>query len=107
MRQDPPEPFLGSKGRKEHGQDRLSGSRGNLDVAGGAEAVGNELDQLLKHAQGMKMGLKEAVEFFAGLILGRVFPVDKTEVVPRHRSDPFGLATYRFWPEVIDGWISG
>src|SRR3954447_18628528 len=59
MRQDPPEPFLGSKGRKEHGQDRLSGSRGNLDVAGGAEAVWNELDQLLKHAQGMKMGLKE------------------------------------------------
>src|SRR3954454_6095172 len=65
MRQDPPEPFLGSKGRKEHGQDRLSGRRGNLDVAGGAEAVGNELDQLLKHAQGMKMSLKEAIEFFA------------------------------------------
>jgi hypothetical protein len=90
MRQDPPEPFLGSKGRKEHGQDRLSGSRGNLDVAGGAEAVGNELDQLLKHAQGMKMGLKEAVEFLAVLIVGRVFPVYKAEVVPRHRSDPFG-----------------
>jgi hypothetical protein len=71
-------------------QDRLSGSSGNLDVAGGAEAVGNELDQLLKHAQGMKMGLKEAVEFFAVLIVGRVFPVYKAEEVPRHRSPLFG-----------------
>src|SRR3954465_13922189 len=90
MRQDPPEPFLGSKGRKEHGQDRLSGSRGNLDVAGGAEAVGNELDQLLKKAQRMQMGPKEGVEFFAVLIVGRVFPVYKAEEVPRHHSDPFG-----------------
>lgn len=90
MRQDPLEPFLGSKGRKEHGQDRLSGSRGDFDVTGGAEAVWNELDQLLEHVQGMKMGLIEAVEFFAVLIGRRVFPVYKAEEVPRHRSDPFG-----------------
>ena len=90
MRQDPLEPFLGSKGGKEHGQDRLSGSRGDFDVTGGAETVGNELDQLLEHVQGMKMGLIEAVEFFAVLIGGSVFPVDKAEEVPRHRSDPFG-----------------
>ena len=90
MRQDPLEPFLGSKGRKEHGQDRLAGRRGNVDVTGGAETVGNELDQLLEHVQGMKMGLIEAVEFFAVLIVGRVFPVYKAEEVPRHRSALFG-----------------
>src|SRR4051794_21895455 len=90
MRQHPLEPFLGSKGRKEHSQDRLSGRRGDVNVTGGAETVWNELDQLLEHAQGMKMGLKEAVEFFAVLILGRVFPVHKPKEVPRHRSDPFG-----------------
>ena len=89
MRQDPLEPFLGSKGRKEHGQDRLAGRRGNVDVTSGAETVGNELDQLLEHVQGMKMGLIETVEFFAVLIGSRVFPVDKAEEVP-HRSDPFG-----------------
>src|SRR4051812_47966802 len=89
MRQDPPEPFLGSKGRKEHGQDRLAGSRGNVDVTSGAETVGNELDQLLEHVQGMKMGLIKTAEFFAVLIGSRVFPVDKAEEVP-HRSDPFG-----------------
>src|SRR3954451_9662730 len=61
MRQDPLEPFLGSKGGKEHGQDRLAGRRGNVDVTGGAETVGNEFDQLLEHVQGMKMGLIEAV----------------------------------------------
>src|SRR3954452_23797908 len=90
MRQDPPEPFLGSKGRKEHGQDRLSGSSGNLDVAGGAEAVGNELDQLLKHAQGMKMGLKEGGEFFGVPVVRGGFPLYKAEEVPRHRSPLFG-----------------
>jgi hypothetical protein len=89
MRQDSLEPILGSKGRKEHGQDRLAGRRGNIDVTGGAETAGNELDQLLEHVQGMKMGLIEAVEFFAVLIGSRVFPVDKAEEVP-HRSDSFG-----------------
>ena len=60
-------------------------------MTGGAETVWNELDQLLKHAQGMKMGLKEAVQFYAVLIkVVRVFPVSKAEEVPRHRSDPFG-----------------
>jgi hypothetical protein len=90
IRQDPLELFLGSKGRKEHGQDRLAGRRGNVDVTGVAETVGNELDQLLEHVQSMKMGLKETVELFAVLILGSVFPVYKAEEVPRHRSDPFG-----------------
>jgi hypothetical protein len=90
MRQDPLEPFLGSKGRKEHGQDRLSGRRGNFDVTGRAELVWNELDQLLEHVQSMEMSLIEVVEFFAVLILGRVFPVYKAEEVSRHRSDPFG-----------------
>src|SRR3954470_21402154 len=70
MRQDHLEPFLGSKGRKEHGQDRLSGRRGNFDVTGRAELVWNELDQLLEHVQSMKMGVIEAVEFFAVLIVG-------------------------------------
>ena len=90
IRQDPLELFLGSKGRKEHGQDRLSGSRGDVDMTGGAETVWDVLDQLLEHVQRMKMGLIEAVEFFAVLILGRVFPVNKAEEVPRHRSDLFG-----------------
>jgi hypothetical protein len=61
IRQDSLELFLGSKGRKEHGQDRLSGRRGNVDVTSGAETAGNVLDQLLEHVQGMKMGLIEAV----------------------------------------------
>ena len=90
MRQDPLEPFLGSKGRKEHGQDRLSGSRGDVNVTGRAEAIWNELDQLLEHAKSMKMGLKETVEFFAVLIVGRMLPVHKAEEVPRHCCDPFG-----------------
>jgi len=90
MRQDPLEPFLGSKGRKEHGQDRLSDSRGDFDVTGRADLVWNELGQLLEHVQSMKMGVIEAVEFFAVLILGSVFPVYKAEEVPRHRSDLFG-----------------
>src|SRR3954470_5245830 len=59
-------------------------------IGGEAETVGNELDQLLEHVQSMKMGLIEAVEFFAVLIVGSVFPVYKAEEVPRHRSDPFG-----------------
>jgi len=90
MRQDPLEPFLGSKGRKEHSQDRLAGRRGNFDVTGRAETVWDVLDQLLEHVQRMKMGVIEAVEFFAVLILGSVFPVYKAEEVPRHRSDLFG-----------------
>jgi hypothetical protein len=36
------------------------------------------------------MGLIEAVEFFAVLILGSVFTVYKAEEVPRHCSDLFG-----------------
>jgi hypothetical protein len=88
MGQDPLEPFLGSKGRKEHGRDWLAGRRGDVDVTGRAETVGNELDQLLKHVQSMKMGLIEAAEFFAVLILGRVLSIHKFKEVP-HRSDPF------------------
>ena len=90
MRQDPLEPFLGTKGRKEHGQDRLSGSRGNVDVTAGAEAIWSEFKELCEHTQGMKMGFIEIIEFFAVFIAGRVFPVYKAEEVPRHCSDLFG-----------------
>ena len=61
-----------------------------LGCAQVAETVGNELDQLLEHVQSMKMGLIEAVEFFAVLTLGSVFTVSKAEEVSRHRSDLFG-----------------
>ena len=52
---------------------------------------GDEADQLLEHAQGMKMSLREAVEFFSVLIDSSVFPIHKVKEVPRHCSALLGL----------------
>ena len=86
-----PEPFLTGQGGQEHGQDRLSGSRRDPDLAGGAELIRDKLDHLLEHAQRMKMGVREAVEFFSVRIDGRVLSIHKAEEVARYCRSPVCL----------------
>jgi hypothetical protein len=87
-----PEPFLTGQGGQEHGQNWLSADRRDFDLTGWAEAIWDELDQLLEHTQCVKMSFMEAIQLFSVRIDGRVLSIDKTKEVPRHCSYPVWLS---------------